>query len=187
MSEPHDAERDTAAGRHVPDDVVEQARALTTAGVVAELIGDVRDLSGAVTELDGAYRAEQALQAERLGRIEKARRRDLALVGITLLTGLAAVGLMVAVGVGVGRLNDLARTNERNSGILVDCTIPAAQLPDAQRAAIEDLANRCYERGQAATNRAVFAIVRCGRIPADAPTTEVEECLAHELAPAAGP
>lgn len=176
---------DTPPPGPVPPELVDQARALMSAGTVAELGTDVRRLAGAVSALDESYRQEADAMATRVASIESKRLRDVIVAGVAALTLLGAV---LYGAWSIGELRRVGDDNRTNGDLIVDCTIPVEDLsPDqAERLTPAELAgDRCYERGQARSALLVSAIVRCGRIPLDQPAAVVDACIVDELTPPA--
>lgn len=89
-----------------------------------------------------------------------------------LIKSVLLAGTLVALLIGVARLNNVADVNRRNGELLVDCTTPGGG---------------CYERGRAETGKAIdllqratVAAVECAKSqPTDA---LIEACVRSKLA-----
>lgn len=163
-------------------------RTLLDAGLVGELIVEVRSLARSVkTFAEGLAATDQ-----RVGELEDLRRRNrvLGYVVAAAVTLLAAAVIVATVGgfLAFRRLADIADANAANGRVLIECTTPSpppgAALDDA------DVVHECAERsaaGQVAAIDAIALDVARAAFCATQHATEeaVLECLAESRARAA--
>lgn len=131
-------------------------RTLTDAGLVAELIIEVRSLARSVA----TFAESLATNDRRIGELEDLRRRNRTL-GYVIAAALALLTVAIAAAVALGavafdRLADVADGNAANGRVLVECTTPSPPAGEALDDA--DSVHECFERGQQSQAAAVAAI-----------------------------
>lgn len=134
------ADRDTA---------IEEARQLITAGMIAELITDIRQISASIL----AFAERQDHTDRSVAELHSLRRRNGVIAAAAL--GLTIVLALVVI-VGGILLTGIARDNQHNGRLLVECTTPDPLPGTAVDAA--DRVHECYDRAQENQARAVGAI-----------------------------
>lgn len=157
---------------------IEEAKTLISAGMVAELIVEVRRVAGAVLDFGAHLESTQTRTTElerRDAENESLRRRNTMLGVAALVSSSVAVIAVLVLGLvlmlGNGELQE-------QTDLLIECTTPTTTTDEPP--------HECYERGRAQTAEAVGQIVRgsieaviCARQHAD--DQSIRDCVAHRL------
>lgn len=154
---------------------VEEARQLITAGMIAELITDIRQMAGAILTFADRLDVTDRSVAE----LHSLRRRN----GIIAACALVLTVVLATVVIGGGViLTSIARSNQRNGRVLVECTTPSP--PRGSSISDDDRVHECYEQAQSNQGRAVGQIVDtlivtgiCARL--EATEVAIRTCVAE--------
>lgn len=146
MSEPTDREA-----------ALDEARTLISAGMIAELITDIRQMASAILE----FAERQDRTDTRVSELASLRHRNGLIAGAALALAGTLAAVVIVLGsvliVGYSRLTDIANANNRNGRVLVECTTPAPTLP-ARPLNRDDAVHECYDNAQDSQGRAVGQI-----------------------------
>ena len=140
---------------------IEEARQLITAGMVAELIVEVRHMAGSVSRFADTLAQTVATLAQtqdRVAELDSLRHRNSRFASASLLLAAGLAVVVVVLGLvlwrGNNQLTDITEASNRQGRLLVECTTPAPTNPTDE----DDAVHECFDAGTESQTRAVAAI-----------------------------